>query len=190
LLDHEVAPVTKHKNRLPPFVPLLTDTLDSPAWRAMSHGARSLYVSLKRRVPKGRNTAYLSYRHAEDELRSSQRRIGDGFRELQFYGFIVLEQLGCLGLDGKGKSPLWRLTELGVTSNASRDGLPEPATRDFLKWDGVPFKRTGDRRVARFETFLKKQNPASGVGSRVHTASEAVPLRRRKRPNPKVLPAG
>jgi hypothetical protein len=32
----------KHtKNKLPPFVPLLIATLDSAAWRTMSHGARS-----------------------------------------------------------------------------------------------------------------------------------------------------
>ena len=29
------------RGRLPPFIPLLKDTLASPAWRAMSHGARS-----------------------------------------------------------------------------------------------------------------------------------------------------
>jgi len=39
----------RHKNRLPPFVPLLIATLDAPAWRAMSHGARGLFVALKRR---------------------------------------------------------------------------------------------------------------------------------------------
>src|SRR5688572_28742590 len=40
----------KHtKNKLPPFVPLLIATLDSAAWRTMSHGARSLYIALKRR---------------------------------------------------------------------------------------------------------------------------------------------
>jgi hypothetical protein len=37
------------KGRLPPFVPLIKTTIDCPAWKAMSHGARSLYVALKRR---------------------------------------------------------------------------------------------------------------------------------------------
>jgi hypothetical protein len=32
-----------------PFVPLLKETLAAPAWRATSHGARSLYVALKLR---------------------------------------------------------------------------------------------------------------------------------------------
>ena len=35
--------MSKHgKNRLPPFVPLLISTMDSRAWQALSHGARSL----------------------------------------------------------------------------------------------------------------------------------------------------
>jgi hypothetical protein len=33
---------SKDKGRLSPFVPLLISTLDSPAWKALSHGARSL----------------------------------------------------------------------------------------------------------------------------------------------------
>ena len=40
----------RNKGRLPPFVPLLVDTLDTPAWRTMSHGARSLYIAIRRRL--------------------------------------------------------------------------------------------------------------------------------------------
>jgi hypothetical protein len=38
-----------NKGRLQPFVPLLIETLDTPAWKAMSMGARVLYAALKRR---------------------------------------------------------------------------------------------------------------------------------------------
>jgi hypothetical protein len=127
----------------------------------MSHGAKSLYVALRRRVPNGRNRAYVSYRQAEAELKSSQRKIGDWFKELQHYGFIVLTQPGSLGVEGKGKSPHWRLTELGVTSRASADSVFEPPTNDFLKWDRTPFK---------------KQNPASHGGYTPLPTSEAVAL--------------
>ena len=151
----------RHKNRLPPFVPLLITTLDSRAWRALSHGAQALYVALRRQVPKGRNRAYRSYREAVKELKSSQRKIGEWFRELQHYGFIVLAEHGSLGVDGKGRSPHWRLTELGVVGNASADGLLELPSNDFLRWDGTPFK---------------KQKPASYVGSRVLPTTEAMLL--------------
>ena len=150
------------QNRLPPFVPLLIATLDSRAWKALSHGAKSLYVALRRRVPKGRNTAYLSYREATLELRSSRRKIAEWFRELEYYGFIVLARHGSLGVKGRGKSPHWRLTELTETSKASADGSLAPPTNNFLKWDGSPFQ---------------KRNPSSYAGTTVVPAGEpgAVP---------------
>src|SRR5665811_669747 len=92
------------KGRLPAFVPLLRDTMKTPAWRALSHGARSLYVALKSRHPNGRNQAYLSYRNAAQELGSSHRKIREWFDELEHYGFTVLVSRGCLGTEGKGKA--------------------------------------------------------------------------------------
>jgi len=129
----------KDKGRLTQFVPLLHSTLDSPAWRAMSHGARSLYVALKRRVPRDRNRAFLSYRDAQPELKASPRKIREWFKELEHYGFIVLLQGGCLGVDGEGMAPHWRLTEKGATSKASAEGVFEPPTNEFLRWDGTLF---------------------------------------------------
>jgi hypothetical protein len=60
------------KNRLPPFVPLLINTLEAPAWRAMSHGAQMLYVSLQQRYNyKNHNNGrlYVSQRQAVRKLR-------------------------------------------------------------------------------------------------------------------------
>lgn len=88
-------------------------------------------------MPNGRNRAYLSHREAEREVGSSRRMIARWFNELEHYGFIVLHRHGSLGVDGKGKSPHWRLTELGVTGNASSGGNLEPPTSDFLRWDGT-----------------------------------------------------
>jgi hypothetical protein len=83
----------RRRDRLPPFVPLLIDTLDRPAWRAMSHGAQILYVALKRRYNvKNHNNGqiYLSQRFTAKELRSHHNEIARWFRELQHYGFIIL----------------------------------------------------------------------------------------------------
>jgi len=148
----------KDKGRLAPFVPLLITTIDSPAWKTMSHGAKSLYVALKRRVPRDRNRTFLSYRDAAAELRSSPRKIREWFKELEHYGFIALLQGGCLGVDGQGMAPHWRLTEKGATSKASAEGVFEPATNDFLKWDGTIFDPKPYR--------AKKQKP---VTHGVHT---------------------
>jgi hypothetical protein len=142
----------KHdKGRLQPFVPLLIETLDSRAWRAMSHGARSLYVALRRRYGHkihNNGRVFISHRDAMKEVGSGFEEIGRWFRELQHYGFIFQTQGGCLGLDGKGKAPHWRLTELGY--------MRDPPTRDFAHWDGTPFK---DRR--RRPGRDQKQNPAT-----------------------------
>jgi hypothetical protein len=124
------------KGRLPAFVPLFKDTLITPAWRSMSHGARNLYVTLKLRHVKNNGRIYLSQRDARLELGGSGfNEIGNWFRELQHYGFIVMMRPGYLGIDGKGKSPHWRLTELPY--------LDDPPTRDFNRWNGAKFKRCG-----------------------------------------------
>jgi hypothetical protein len=127
----------KHKHgRLPPFVPLLVATLDSPAWRALSHGAKALYVCLRRRYNQNSHNngkIYLSHRMARKELRSGYVQIARWYAELQFYGFIVMMTPGHLGVDGQGTAPRWRLTELGY--------MRDFPTRDFLQWGGKLFGR-------------------------------------------------
>ena len=78
-------------------------------------------------MPRERNKAFVSYRDACKELSNGRHKIREWFAELEHYGFIVLATAGSLGVDGKGKAPHWRLTELGNTSKASADGLLRPA---------------------------------------------------------------
>jgi hypothetical protein len=134
--------MSKHyKNKLPPFVPMLCSTLDSPAWKATTYGARVMYLALRRRIKIGRNTGWLSYRDACQEIGTKSKSDCERwFAELEHYGFIVKVSEGALGVDGVGIAPHWRLTELGQSPNVTKDGLPEPPTRDFLKWDGTKFR--------------------------------------------------
>ena len=160
----------RHKNRLPPFVPLLIETLDAPAWRAMSHGAKALYVALRRRFSTNNHNngrIFLSQRHAAEELKSHHNEIARWFRELQHYGFIVMTTPGVLGIDGKGKAPRWRLTELGC--------MREPPTRDFTRWGGSTFKNA--------KTKSRAGNGARGVQENKHTG---VPENRS--PEPEIVP--
>ena len=120
------------------FTPMLWSTIESPAWRELSHGAKCLYLVLKKRLPGG-NKAYISTRIAARELKASRTKVREWFAELEHYGFLVLDAPGCLGVDGVGKAPHWRLTELGATSKASPTGLFEPPPQDFLRWNGAPF---------------------------------------------------
>ncbi len=84
-------------------------------------------------------------------------------RELQHYGFIVMTERGCLGFNGRGKAPHWRLTELGY--------MNDPPTRDFLKWDGELFCEEKSPRYY----DRKKQNPVLQDRTVCPTASD-IPL--------------
>ena len=110
-------------------------TLDSPAWNALSDGSQKLYIALKAEADNKHNTAYLSTRDAAKALgRRSFRKIREWYAELRHYGFIVMLSAGYLGTDGRGKAPLWRLTDKGTT----RGGYSAP-TQEFLRWEGVLF---------------------------------------------------
>jgi hypothetical protein len=107
---------------------LLTATLQSPAWRAMSHGARQLYVILKARYSGRQHNngkIVLPIRTAAQELDSGNEEVVRWLCELQHYGFIVRQ--------GDRRSPRWRLTELACAK--------QRPTRDFTHWDGTPFVR-------------------------------------------------
>jgi hypothetical protein len=141
-----------------PFVPLLKDTINTDAWRATSHGARSLYAALKSHYnSKLGNAVYLSTRAAVKELGSHSHRdkVRRWFRELQYYGFIAMVSPGYLGVDGMGKAPHWRLTEEFFCG--------EPPTREYRRWDGVPFHE--QKRPKHY--ISKKQNPGPPVRSTV-----------------------
>ena len=164
------------------FVPLLHSTLDCAAWKAASHGARSLYISLRRRVPRERNRSFVSYRDACKELTSGRHKVREWFAELEHYGFIVLAVAGTLGVDGKGKAPHWRLTELGNTGRASADGVFDPPSRDYLRWDGVLFDPKPFRYSRKWD--YEKQNPGVGVNYTPVTPSTTPPVSASTTPKP------
>jgi hypothetical protein len=141
------------KGRLPPFVPIDKEMMMSPAWRALSMGARVLYMHLKCRWSfKGRNNGriFLSYRDALKELGNNDRAsIARWYRELEHYGFIVMTNPGGLGVDGKGRSPHWRLTEAEAPGGRNGDTWMLP-TKDYNKWDGAKF-RDDERKKNRFQ---------------------------------------
>src|SRR5262249_39785797 len=115
----------KDKGRLAPFVPLLKETIASPAWRAMSPVARCVYVALKQRYSQNfRNNGklYLSTRKAAEEVGISKSLASFAFQEIEHYGFGVITVGAHLGVEGKGKAPHWRLTEIGF--------MADPPTRD------------------------------------------------------------
>jgi hypothetical protein len=141
-------------------------------------------VALKRFLANdGQNNGrlYLSYRDARLVLRSNPTQIARWYRELEFYGFIRKTTEGCLGVNGRGVSPHWRLTEIAY--------MREPATKDFLNWDGREYRdqktkshsrkqersapENGSIPVLRKTGALKVQNaPETGSIERAQTTPE------------------
>ena len=139
-------------------MPLLHVMMDCPAYMAMSPGARCLYHALKRRVPRGNNRAYLSYRAARRELKASFNKVAEWFAELEHYGFIVLAAHYSLGVEGKGKAPHWRLTELGHVAGSGT----EFPSKEYIRWDGVLFDPSQYRRSSEWTPDkLKNKTPLS-----------------------------
>jgi hypothetical protein len=161
--------MSRDKGRLPPFVPVLKDTVKTAAWKALSHGARSLYVTLKAKYNnKLQNAVYVSTRDAEEELGqySTRRNVMRWFRELQHYGFIVMVSAAHHGVNGQGKAPHWRLTEEWYLGKAP--------TRDFLSWDGIPFTEKRKRDAPSF-TAKNRIRGDNGVTTLVQTGYPLVP---------------
>jgi hypothetical protein len=154
------------KQKSPPFVMITKEVLDAPAWKAMSHGARSLYVALKRRYSqnfKNNGHIHLSQRKAIKEIGAGFSEIGRWFRELQYYGFIVMIEPGCLGVEGKGRAPHWRLTEVAYMRGTSSKGMQDMPTRDFAHWNGDRFSRHhagGDDKIKTESRSRKPEHPA------------------------------
>jgi hypothetical protein len=165
----------KFPDKLPPFVPLFRETLKSPAWRQLSFGARALFTALRGRCHHNNGHVYLSQRDAGEELGHKDRNdIANWFRELAHYVFIVQTEAASLGVDGKGKAPHWRFTDMPTRNG---NGQLDPATKDFLRWDGVLFEphvRPSRRWNPSRKTALKKQNPGRHVPTTVDGTSLPV----------------
>jgi DNA-binding transcriptional MocR family regulator len=119
------------------YLKLHLDILDAPAWRATSAAGRLLYIALRRRHNSKHNNngdIFISQREAAKELKISRPTVAKSFQELEHYGFIVMTSPGCLGVEGRGRAPHWRLTEVETAS--------APPSMDFKKWNGTRFQRS------------------------------------------------
>jgi hypothetical protein len=140
----------KRKSKLPPFVPVIKTTMAIPAWRAMSLGARLLYIELRGRLRNdylNNGKVFLSCRLAAKAIGVTPGSVARWYAEAEHYGFLRKTGEGFLGVDGRGIAARYRFTEFRCGEH--------PPTRDFEKWNGESFVYA-PRRPGR-----KKQNPVS-----------------------------
>ena len=121
------------------------------AWRAMTPGARLLWIELRgwlRNDGINNGKVFLTDRDAASALGTkSTRSIVRWYAENEHYGFLVTTAHGFLGVDGHGIGDHYRFTDLAHGTH--------PPTRDYEQWDGKKFvyRRRGGTRPA--------QNPVS-----------------------------
>jgi hypothetical protein len=138
----------QRSNRIGPYVALPKAIKNTPAWRAMSPGARLLWIELRgwlRNDWSNNGRMFCSCRIAAKEIGCNKDTVAHYYVENEHFGFLRKTRGGCLGVDGYGIAPHYRFTDLPHGTHA--------ATRDFEKWGGAPFVYQ-PRRAAR-----KKQNP-------------------------------
>jgi hypothetical protein len=114
-----------------PFVPVLLEIWDTPAWRVMDPLARLLWIELRRELRNGglnNGKIYRSCRDAAKALGANKDTISRRYAEIEHYGFLRKTAEGFLGGDGYGIAAKYRFTDLP-------HGTHQP-TRDYEKWDG------------------------------------------------------
>lgn len=142
------------------YTKVFRSTVDTPAFRALSTTAQALYpfIKLEWKGPQSNNNGRisLSYRQAADALGvKSLETVGKAFRELQAKGFIVAHEIAHLGVDGRGKSFKWEVTEFDMpVFDEARGRRHTPGTKLFKRW------RPGHD----FEVKTAAANNPNGVG--------------------------
>jgi hypothetical protein len=148
----------KRPNKIGAYIPVIKAIIKTPAWRAMSPGARLLWIELRgwlRNDWSNNGRIFLSDRDAAEALGTkSTRSIVRWFAENEHYGFLHKTRGGFLGSDGHGLAAHYRFTDLPY-------GTRSP-TRDYEKWDGELFR---DPQSQPGPSQRKKQNPVTRRGT-------------------------
>ncbi len=85
----------RKRNRLPPFVPIFVEMLDSPAWQLVGNPARVAYLHIKKQA-KSDNPGELIFPYSEAEKLMTRKTYSKAIRELEEFGFIKRTQRGGL----------------------------------------------------------------------------------------------
>lgn len=152
---------------------LVRNTMEEPAWKALSTTAQALYPWLKFawRGPQANNNGKirLSVRQAARALGVGPDTAARAFHELQAKGFIVMTEHAKLGVDGSAKAPAFELTELKMPMSEEKDG--RKLYRDWRPGQDYAVHKTnvnnprgvnGRRREA-FVGFAENQNPVPKI---------------------------
>ena len=118
--------------------------MSTDAWRALSPKAQMSYLWLRLEWKgmqfNNNGRIQLSCRQAAEKLGVGANAAMVAFHELQAKGFIVVKEMGALGVKGMARGPKYELTEIGVGTEFPR--------QLYLKWKaGADFEVVRHRRA-------------------------------------------
>ncbi|WP_137109751.1 hypothetical protein [Rhodobacter sp. SY28-1] len=132
MAGHKVNKTGRNKP-LDHFTKMYRATLQTPAWAALTTSAQALYpfVKLEWRGPNSNNNGHIrfSYRQAAKAIGVSVNTAMHAFHELQAKGFLVVTEMGVLGIEGDARGPSYEVTEIELP------GKPRGSGREvFRQW--------------------------------------------------------
>lgn len=108
------------------FTKLERSFLETPAWRALSCSAMAIYpfVKLEWNGPKFNNNGkiQLSTRQAAEKAGIGVNAAMRAFHDLQAKGFLVITQMGALGIEGEARAPSYEITEIAMPGSGQHSG--------------------------------------------------------------------
>lgn len=123
----------KNEQTFEHFTKMMRNTMETPAWAALSSTAQALYpwIKMEWKGPKANNNGKISLpvRMAAEKLGCSKDAAARAFHDLQAKGFIVVKQPGRMGTEGKGAAPQYEITELGMPASDTHGGC-----KLYLHW--------------------------------------------------------
>lgn len=131
----------RNEEREEQFTKWIRAHCELPAYKALSPGARDIYHRLRIRcfaetaqkhpkVVNNNGSVFCSPRDLVKETGFCVKTVMAGLADLQAKGWIIATDLGCLGVDGKGKTAKFQLTMLPMGSGSS----VKPATQEPKRW--------------------------------------------------------
>lgn len=120
--------------RSPPsehYTKMFRSTLQTPAWAALSASAQALYpfIKLEWHGPNFNNNGRIrfSYRQAAKALGATPNTAMRAFHDLVAKGFLVVTEMGALGLDGDARGPSYEVSEIEMP------GKPKGSGRELFR---------------------------------------------------------
>lgn len=162
----------RNEKRADHFAAMIRETMETPAWRALSPVAQALYpwLKLEWRGPKSNNNGriQLSVRQAAERLGVGINTAARAFHDLQAKGFLVVTQQARLGLAGQATAPEFELTENPLPH------VPPPVGRKlYRQWrEGADFP-VQKAAVHNPKGPRKKQNPVVKLVTARHQIGDA-----------------